>query len=166
MAILDQCLDSKHTRLPVYLDNKENIIGVLHAKDLVRNDLQDYGRFKTAGKALKDFDITEVSKQPYFVPNTTALDDQMREFLRLHSHFALVVDEYGSLQGLITLEDILEEIVGEITDEFDGQEEAGIERASDGQMIVEGGMTIRDFNRPPSVTYQMMKQTRLRSCYS
>lgn len=147
MAILDQCLDSKHTRLPVYQDNKENIIGVLHAKDLARTIYKTMGASKTAGKALKDLDITEVSKQPYFVPNTTALDDQMREFLRLHSHFALVVDEYGSLQGLITLEDILEEIVGEITDEFDGQEEAGIERASDGQMIVEGGMTIRDFNR-------------------
>ena len=88
-----------------------------------------------------------MSKEPYFVPNTTPLDDQMRQFLRLHSHFALVVDEYGSLQGLITLEDILEEIVGEITDEFDEAEDSNVAKSADGHFIVEGGMTIRDFNR-------------------
>ena len=85
--------------------------------------------------------------QPYFVPETTPLDDQMREFLRLRSHFALVVDEYGSLQGLITLEDILEEIVGEIADEFDPDADLLQERTDDGQFLVDGAMTIRDLNR-------------------
>jgi len=84
---------------------------------------------------------------PYFVPETTALDDQMRQFLRLHTHFALVVDEYGALQGLITLEDILEEIVGEITDEFDEAEVKALQPESDGSYRIEGAMTIRDLNR-------------------
>ena len=81
------------------------------------------------------------------MPETTTLDDQMREFLRRKSHFALVVDEYGGLQGLITLEDILEEIVGEIADEFDGDDADQIEATSDGAYLVEGAMTIRDLNR-------------------
>ena len=84
---------------------------------------------------------------PYFVPETTTLDDQMRQFLEQRTHFALVVDEYGALQGLITLEDILEEIVGEITDEFDPDEEQIVERAPDGHYHLEGAMTIRDLNR-------------------
>lgn len=85
--------------------------------------------------------------EPYFIPETTSLDDQMRKFLARKTHFALVVDEYGSLQGLITLEDILEEIVGEITDEFDTDEDAEFIAAEDGSVTVEGGMTIRDLNR-------------------
>ncbi|NHX28301.1 CBS domain-containing protein, partial [Escherichia coli] len=83
----------------------------------------------------------------YFLPETTTLGDQMREFLRRHTHFALVVDEYGVLQGLITLEDILEEIVGEITDEFDIDAEHQVRRGDDGNYLVDGAMTIRDLNR-------------------
>jgi len=102
-AILEQCLQSNHTRLPVYRDDPENIIGVIHAKDLLR-------------------------------PETSTLDEQMRQFLHRRTHFALVVDEYGSLQGLITLEDILEEIVGEITDEFDPDGDHLLQPAEDGQL--------------------------------
>ena len=152
MQMLDQCLESNHTRLPVFKDNQENIIGVLHAKDLARTIYRIISGSKEPKTALHNFDITEVSKKPYFVPDTTTLDDQMREFLRLHTHFALVVDEYGSLQGLITLEDILEEIVGEITDEFDEAEDSTLERTPEGHFIVEGGMTIRDFNRATDCT--------------
>ena len=85
--------------------------------------------------------------KPYFVPETTTLDDQMRQFLRRHTHFALVVDEYGALQGLITLEDILEEIVGEITDEFDVEDTAELAPGPDGAYLIDGAMTIRDLNR-------------------
>ena len=147
MQILDQCLESNYTRLPMFKDNQENIVGVLHAKDLARTIYRIISGSNEPKTALQNFNISEVTKKPYFVPNTTTLDDQMREFLRSHTHFALVIDEYGSLQGLITLEDILEEIVGEITDEFDETEDSILERTSDGQFIVDGAMTIRDFNR-------------------
>jgi Mg2+/Co2+ transporter CorB len=146
-AILEQCLQSPHTRLPVFRDEPENIIGVVHAKDLFRAMYAQVGGAGGNTDQLRDFDISKVSNDPYFVPETTTLDDQMREFLRMRSHFALVVDEYGSLRGLITLEDILEEIVGEITDEFDLDEEIQIQKAEDGQYLVEGAMTIRDLNR-------------------
>jgi Mg2+/Co2+ transporter CorB len=92
-------------------------------------------------------DIMAVAKKPYFVPETTPLDEQMREFLKRRTHFALVVDEYGDLRGLITLEDIIEEIVGEITDEFDLDSEHPLKRTDAGDYILDGGMTIRDFNR-------------------
>jgi Mg2+/Co2+ transporter CorB len=85
--------------------------------------------------------------KPYFVPETSTLDEQMRQFLRRRTHFALVVDEYGSLQGLITLEDILEEIVGEITDEFDPHADQELLPGEDGHFYVDGAMTIRDLNR-------------------
>ena len=122
-VILQQCIKSPHTRLPVYQNDPENIIGVIHSKDLLRAIYKAIGDSNDENNALKTFDISEVAVLPYFVPETTTLDDQMRQFLRNRSHFALVVDEYGSLQGLITLEDILEEIVGEITDEFDAETE-------------------------------------------
>jgi len=146
-AVMQQCLDSPHTRLPVFRDEPENIIGVVHAKDLLRAMYARVSEAESAAEALKDFRIIDVAKPPYFVPETTTLDDQMRQFLRQRSHFALVVDEYGALQGLITLEDILEEIVGEITDEFDPHEEHSVQRSEDGQFLVEGAMTIRDVNR-------------------
>ena len=137
-AILKQVLESTHTRLPVFKDEKENIIGVVHAKDLLRVG---------SNGSSKAFDIRKVARPAYFVPETTTLDDQMRQFLVRKTHFALVVDEYGALQGLITLEDILEEIVGEITDEFDTDEEDQVAVTSDGAYIVDGTMTIRDLKR-------------------
>ena len=122
-------------------------LGVIHAKDLSRAMYALIGGPDGDRGQLSDFDVTAVATPPYFVPETTTLDDQMREFLRLRTHFALVVDEYGSLRGLITLEDILEEIVGEITDEFDPDAEAQIDRSEDGQFLIDGAMTIRDLNR-------------------
>ena len=145
--ILALCLDSNHTRLPLYRDDPENIVGVLHAKDLLRAMHKMLADGRIEPHEMAEFDILTVAMQPYFVPETTTLDDQMRQFLARHTHFALVVDEYGTLQGLITLEDILEEIVGEITDEFDTDEENDVVIAEDGSFTVDGAMTIRDVNR-------------------
>ncbi|EBA17696.1 CBS domain protein [Roseobacter sp. SK209-2-6] len=146
-VILEQCLTSPHTRLPVFKDEQENIVGIVHAKDLLREMYAQIGGPDGDAAALNNFQITSVTKPPYFVPETTTLDEQMRQFLRQRSHFALVVDEYGALQGLITLEDILEEIVGEITDEFDPDEESVAKKDSDGNYLVDGATTIRDLNR-------------------
>ena len=144
--ILTQALQSPYSRIPIFKNEPENIVGVVHAKDLLRT-VDAMVRGAKAGKeGLDAFNILDIAMEPYFVPDSTSLDDQMREFLRRKSHFALVVDEYGSLQGLITLEDILEEIVGEIADEHDVVEEE-VERTKDGQIIVDGSMTIRDINR-------------------
>lgn len=146
-TILSQCLASNHTRLPVFRGEPENIIGVIHAKDLLRAIDKLMRGPEASAKNLADFSVTDVAMPPYFVPETTTLDDQMRAFLRRRSHFALVVDEYGSLEGLITLEDILEEIVGEIADEFDPEEIEAISPDNDGNFELDGGMTIRDVNR-------------------
>ncbi|MCK0121462.1 HlyC/CorC family transporter [Loktanella sp. F6476L] len=145
--ILAQILQSKNTRHPIYRDDPENIVGVIHAKDLSRALYNLLTSDENTEKALQSFDIMSVAMDPYFVPETTTLDDQMRQFLLRKAHFALVVDEYGGLQGLITLEDILEEIVGEIADEFDEDEDHQIEKCADGTYLVDGSMTIRDLNR-------------------
>ncbi|PUB19258.1 HlyC/CorC family transporter [Yoonia sediminilitoris] len=143
--ILAQILTSQFTRLPLFRDDPENIVGVVHSKDLLRA----MHNLLTSGNAqgLAEFDVMKVAMEPYFVPETTTLDDQMRNFLKRKTHFALVVDEYGGLEGLITLEDILEEIVGEIADEFDEDESDQIAPTDDGAYMVDGGMTIRDLNR-------------------
>jgi len=145
--ILQLSLASSHTRLPLFKDDPENIVGVLHAKDLLRamHRLMEDGSVEQ--EELDGFDILSVAMKPYFIPETTSLDDQMRNFLRRHTHFALVVDEYGALRGLITLEDILEEIVGEITDEFDTPDGPTLTPDAQGNYEVDGAMTIRDFNR-------------------
>lgn len=145
--ILTQCLESRHTRLPIFKDDPENIIGTLHAKDLLRAMYKLVDGTGEPVEIINNFDIRSVMMKPYFVPDTTSLDDQMRQFLRRRTHFALVVDEYGSLEGLITLEDILEEIVGEITDEFDPDADHPVRKGDDGDYIVDGAMTIRDLNR-------------------
>ena len=145
--ILALCLDSNHTRLPLFREDPENIVGVLHAKDLLRAMHKMLADGRIEPHEMAEFDILTVAMQPYFIPETTTLDDQMRQFLARRTHFALVVDEYGTLQGLITLEDILEEIVGEISDEFDLDEENDLQPESDGSYIIDGTMTIRDLNR-------------------
>lgn len=145
--IVDQILASSHTRLPVFQGNPENIVGVIHAKNLLRAVNKQVRHSKGGLQNLDDFKILDVTNQPYFVPETTSLEDQMHEFLRRRTHFALVVNEYGDLQGLITLEDIIEEIIGEITDEHD--EDSALTPIADeyGNYVIDGGMTIRDLNR-------------------
>lgn len=145
--IIAQCINSPHSRLPMYREDPENIIGILYARDLVREMhrlvLEAGGRYDAVAK----LDLNDLARPPYFVPDTTPLDEQMKEFLRLKRHFALVIDEYGALHGLLTLEDILEEIVGEIEDEYDTTHAPEVERGTDGEVMVDGAMTIRDLNR-------------------
>lgn len=136
--IVEAVIRSSHTRLPLYEDDPENIVGVLHAKDLLR-------ALKASGDPEK-IDIRSIMLEPWFIPETTSLREQMNAFLARRMHFALVVDEYGSLQGLVTLEDILEEIVGDISDEFDKAAQ-GIKRLTSGWIQVDGTTSIRDLNR-------------------
>ena len=146
-AILSAVLGSHHTRLPLYRGERDNVVGVIHAKDLLRAVDKIVRGEKGNLASVRDLDVLSVAMKPYFVPETTPLDEQMREFLKRRTHFALVVDEYGELRGLITLEDIIEEIVGEITDEFDPAAESPLKRTEAGDYLVDGSMTIRDVNR-------------------
>jgi Mg2+/Co2+ transporter CorB len=144
--IITRVLASPHTRLPIFRESDDNILGVVHAKDLLR-EVDRLVRGEEP-QGIEGLDIVKVAMKPYFIPDTTTLDEQMREFLARRTHFALVVDEYGALQGLITLEDILEEIVGDITDEFDVvKKDAGLVQTEDGAWLIDGAMTIRDLNR-------------------
>ena len=137
--VVAQALEAPFTRLPLYRDDPENIVGVLHAKDLAR-------AMEAVGGKLDAIDIAEVANTPWFIPDTTNLKDQLQAFLKQRNHFALIVDEYGALRGLVTLEDILEEIVGEIEDEHDFAVE-GVRRQPDGSVNVDGSVAIRDLNR-------------------
>ena len=121
------------------VDDPENIVGVLHAKDLLHAIAEANGDFDA-------LDIPKICREPWFIPETTNLKDQLNAFLKRQNHFALVVDEYGALQGLVTLEDILEEIVGEIEDEHDSAIQ-GVRRQPDGTVIVDGSVPVRDLNR-------------------
>jgi Mg2+/Co2+ transporter CorB len=137
--VLDRILSQPHTRLPIYKGDAENIIGVIHVKDLLRALSRNNGDIRAVN-------VPALAAKPWFVPDTTLLADQLRGFLQRRSHFALVVDEYGALQGLITLEDILEEIVGEIRDEHD-LPVSGVRPQPDGTTNVDGWVTIRELNR-------------------
>jgi Mg2+/Co2+ transporter CorB len=145
--IVSQILASPHSRLPIFDGSDENIVGVVHAKDVLRELDRVLRGVEGRPGTIADFDVMKVARKPYFVPDTTDLDDQMRQFLKRRTHFALVVDEYGSLRGLITLEDIIEEIVGDITDEFDVTGEATPKPNEAGDYLIDGAMTIRDLNR-------------------
>jgi Mg2+/Co2+ transporter CorB len=137
--VVEAALASPHTRLPVWKGDPDNIVGILHVKDLLR----ELGRRSWDARSV---DIETLTTATWFVPDTTPLTKQLGQFLKRNSHLALVVDEYGEVQGLVTLEDILEEIVGQISDEFD-RSESLIRPQSDGRVIVDGSVPIRDLNR-------------------
>jgi len=136
---VDAVLRSPYTRLPIWQEDPDNVVGVLHAKDVLR-------AVKAHGEDPDGLSIREIASKPWFIPDTTNLQDQLQVFRARREHFALVVDEYGSLQGVVTLEDILEEIVGDIDDEHD-LPVAGVRRQPNGSFIVDGTVTIRDLNR-------------------
>lgn len=138
-AVVREILQSPHTRMPLWRGSLDNIVGVLHAKDLLRalNDV---------GNDFSQIDVMKIASKPWFVPDTTTLQEQLNAFLRRKAHFALVVDEYGEVEGLVTLEDIIEEIVGEIADEHDVDIQ-GVRQEADGSVLVDGTVPIRDLNR-------------------
>lgn len=138
-ALIAAILDSPFTRVPLYKGKQDNIIGVVHAKDLLR-------AIQKAGGDFTSVEPAKIALRPWFVPDTTSAQAQLNAFLKRKLHFALVVDEYGDVQGLITLEDILEEIVGEIADEHDAVIE-GVRKQADGSYVVDGQLPIRDLNR-------------------
>ncbi|USQ95035.1 HlyC/CorC family transporter [Caulobacter sp. RL271] len=137
--LVREVLEAQHTRVPLYRDEPDNIVGVLHARDLLK-------ALAESPTGVEGLDIAAILREPWFIPDTTNLKDQLNAFLKRKSHFALVVDEYGALQGLVTLEDILEEIVGEIDDEHDTSLD-GVRRQADGSVNVDGHVTVRDLNR-------------------
>ena len=137
--IVQAVLAAPVTRIPLWRDSPENIVGVLHAKDLLRV-------VQAARGDLSGVDILSIAAPPWFVPDTTPLAEQLKAFRRRKTPFALVVDEYGEVKGLVTLEDILEEIVGDIEDEHDVAV-PGVRPQLDGSVNVDGGVPIRDLNR-------------------
>jgi len=137
--VVNAVIASPVTRLPLWRGNPENIVGILHVKDLLR------ALHAVDGDSAK-VDIAALLTPPWFVPDTRPVSEQLKAFRRRKTPFALVVDEYGEVQGLVTLEDILEEIVGDITDEHDVAM-PGIRRQPDGSVNVDGAVPIRDINR-------------------
>jgi Mg2+/Co2+ transporter CorB len=137
-AIVNQMLAAPYTRIPVQRGEPDNIVGVIHAKDLFR-------AVKAAGspEAVK---LEDVMTPPWFIPESTVLFDQLQAFRARHEHFAIVVDEYGALRGIVTLEDIIEEITGDIEDEHDAIKR-GVIRREDGSLVCQGDVPIRDLNR-------------------
>ncbi len=138
-AVVREILQSPHTRMPLWKGSTENIVGVLHAKDLLR-------ALNEVGNDFSRIDVMKIATKPWFVPDTTSLHGQLNAFLRRKAHFALVVDEYGEVEGLVTLEDIIEEIVGDIADEHDIDMQ-GVKQEADGSVVVDGSVPIRDLNR-------------------
>jgi CBS domain containing-hemolysin-like protein len=138
-AVVNAVIASPVTRLPLWRGNPENIVGILHVKDLLR------ALHAVDGDASK-VDIAAIMAPPWFVPDTRPVSEQLKAFRRRKTPFALVVDEYGEVKGIVTLEDILEEIVGDITDEHDVAM-PGVRRQPDGSVNVDGAVTIRDLNR-------------------
>ena len=138
--IIFQVTDSPHTRIPVWKDNNENIIGLIHAKNLLKMLNQKNG------KEISREDIKNSLIKTWFVPETTSLKDQLQMHLRRKIKLAMVVDEYGALKGMISLEDIIEEIVGDISDEHD-IDLSDVIQAKDGSLTVNGTTEIRNINR-------------------
>lgn len=138
--IFDAVLATEHERIPVWRDQPENIVGILQTKDAVR-------AVAHAGGSFENIDFMPLISEPWFVPDTTTLEDQLRAFRHRHFHFAVVVDEYGALQGIVTLEDIVDEIFGDIPDADEERDHTGIKHQPDGSYIIDGAMPVRELNR-------------------
>jgi Mg2+/Co2+ transporter CorB len=137
--LVREVLATEYTRIPLWRDKPENIVGVLHAKDLLR-------AIRAADGDTSKIDVSTIMLPPWFVPEMRPVSEQLKAFRRRKTHFALVVDEYGEVEGMVTLEDILEEIVGDISDEHDVVV-AGVRAQPDGSVVVDGSVPIRDLNR-------------------
>src|SRR5947199_9431682 len=137
--LVREVLATEYTRIPLWRDKPENIVGVLHAKDLLR-------AIRTSERDMSKIDVSTIALAPWFVPEMRPVSEQLKAFRRRKTHFALVVDEYGEVEGLVTLEDILEEIVGDISDEHDVVV-AGVRAQPDGSVVVDGSVPIRDLDR-------------------
>lgn len=138
-SIVDQVLSSPFSRVPLWQGDPDNIVGVINVKMLLR-------AVRAMPDKIAQIDIKEIAHKPWFIPDSTDLLEQLRMFRTRREHFAIVVDEYGALLGVVTLEDILEEIVGEIDDEHDISVK-GVRPQADGSLIIDGSVTIRDLNR-------------------
>jgi len=139
-ALIEEVMASGHSRVPLWRGNPENIVGILHIRDVVRAMLRNGGA--TAG-----IDVAATASEPWFVPDTTTAEEQFEAFRQKRSRFALVVDEYGALQGLVTLEDILDEIFGDLPDEFETAPRPDVRRKQDGSYLIDGKVPVRDLNR-------------------
>ena len=137
--LVQQVLESQHTRIPLWRGEPDNIVGVLHAKGLLR-------ALRNNDWKMGGLDIIGLCAKPWFIPDSTTLLKQLEAFKSRREHFAIVVDEYGALMGVVTLEDIIEEIVGDIADEHDMKVE-GVVQEEDGSFVVDGSVTLRDLNR-------------------
>jgi Mg2+/Co2+ transporter CorB len=137
--LVREVLATEYTRIPLWREKPENIIGVLHAKDLLR-------AIRASDGDTTAIDVSTIALPPWFVPEMRPVSEQLKAFRRRKTHFALVVDEYGEVEGMVTLEDILEEIVGDISDEHDVVV-AGVRAQPDGSVMVDGSVPIRDLNR-------------------
>ncbi len=137
--IIEELLESPYSRLPLWKDHPDNIVGVIHVKAVLKE-------IQVRKVNIQDIDLAEIAVEPWFVPNTTTLFDQLQAFRARREHFALVVDEYGSYMGIVTLEDILEEIVGGIDDETD-EVVTGVRRQPNGSYMIDGTVTVRELNR-------------------
>ena len=152
LDLIDNVLQSRFTRIPIYRQEQDNIIGVLHAKSLLR---ALRGLQKTSKNGIPDMpetvELAKLANPPWFIPDSTSLMDQLLAFRERREHFAIVLDEYGSLMGIVTLEDILEEIVGNIDDETDlklaGGKIAGVKPQADGSYLIDGAVTLRTLER-------------------
>jgi Mg2+/Co2+ transporter CorB len=137
-VIVERVLSSQHTRFPIWRDDLENIVGVLHLKVLLRTLVERKG-------SLKNLDVLSLAAEPWYVPDTTTLEEQLGAFRERRENFAFVVDEYGVLQGLVTLEDILEQVLGKIAEGRQASER--VRQQLDGSYLVDGQIPIRELNR-------------------
>ena len=138
--LFDAVLEARHLRVPVWRDQPENIVGILNLRDVIKT-------FSERSGDIDEFDFMSLATPAWFVPETTGLEEQLEAFRERRSHFALVVDEYGVLQGLVTFEDIVDEIFGEIPDQDQAKEPSGIRPQADGSFNIDGSMPIREVNR-------------------